>query len=83
VIVSEEVRPSTRRLAGGTLVLLSVRAAGLVMGLLVSLLLARGLGAGALGTFATGLTLVHIGTMLTEFGLRFCVGQFLPAPPQA
>jgi O-antigen/teichoic acid export membrane protein len=61
--------PTSRRLAGSTAVLLGVRAAGLVMGLAVSLLLARGLGARALGTFATGLTLVQIGSMFTDFGL--------------
>ncbi len=58
-----------RRLAGSTALLLGVRAAGLVMGLAVSVMLARGLGAGALGTFATALALVHIGSILTDFGL--------------
>lgn len=62
-------QPTTRRLAGGTAVLLVTRAVGLVMGLAVSLLLARGLGPQGLGTFATGLALVHIGSMLTDFGL--------------
>lgn len=49
--------------------LLAVRAAGLVMGLAVSLLLARGLGSRGLGTFATGLALVQIGGTLTDVGL--------------
>jgi len=62
-------QPTRRRLAGGTVGLLAVRAAGLAMGLVVSILLARGLGAGALGTFATALALVHIGSIFTDFGL--------------
>jgi len=62
-------QPTGRRLAGGTASLLAVRAAGLVMGLVVSILLARGLGVGALGTFATALALVHIGSIFTDFGL--------------
>lgn len=66
---SEQSLPTNRRLAGGTAVLFAVRIAGLVMGLVVSVLLARGLGVEALGTFSTGLALVHIGVMLTDVGL--------------
>ncbi|MEP7054605.1 MAG: oligosaccharide flippase family protein [Actinomycetota bacterium] len=66
---SLQMTPNGRRLAGGTAVLLGVRAAGLVMGLAVSIMLARGLGVRALGTFATALALVHIGSTLTDFGL--------------
>jgi O-antigen/teichoic acid export membrane protein len=66
---SNNPTPTGRRLFGGTALLLAMRAAGLVMGFAVSLMLARGLGARALGTFATGLALVQIGSMLTDFGL--------------
>lgn len=68
-MTTTDEQPTTRRLAGGSALLLTVRAGGLVMGLAVSLLLARGLGKSALGTFTTGLVLVQIGSMLTDVGL--------------
>jgi len=57
-----------RRLVGGTALQLVVRSAGLVMGLVVTVLLARGMPQGSFGTFATGLALAQIGTTFTDFG---------------
>lgn len=61
-------RLSARRLVGGTALQLAVRSAGLVIGLVVTVLLARGMERAAFGTFATGLALAQIGTTFTDFG---------------
>jgi O-antigen/teichoic acid export membrane protein len=65
-----DAQATGRRLAGRTAGLLAVRVTGLVMGLAVAIVLARGLGARALGTFATALALLQIGSALTDFGVN-------------
>lgn len=58
-----------RHLLGRTAVLLMSKIAGVVLGVLTTVLLARKLGPTAFSTFALGLVLLQLGSILTDLGM--------------
>ena len=58
-----------RRRAGGAIILLITRVAGMAMGLVVMVMTAKTLGTQGFGTFGFALSLVQIGMSFSDFGL--------------